>query len=382
MIECDVTILGGGIAGLATAIALRKIGFSVTIVERGNYDQRRVGETLPPEARIPLMTLGVWDDFGALGFAQSPARLSAWGSDRLNVTDHVFNAYGGGWLITRPRFDQMLSAAATRCGVMLLRKARVHSYRRRDAESWDFVVSKEGANQVIHSGFVVIATGRASCVLRRSDDARSACGQLVGIISRVAPPTHWSLDDHRLLVETTPDGWWYSLRFPDGDVELGFMSDSDLVRGEARRFGSRTAMLASLLNHAPHTCQRLGGRLNFRAAPKIVSANTYSSKRPVDDAKLMVGDAAVAMDPLSGQGSFAALTGGIRAAAAIAAHSCLGAEALESYEDQERWRFNQILAALSSYYRMERRWPDPPFWRRRQETGPTSRRLSWSELPA
>src|SRR5262249_28329827 len=228
----------------------------------------------------------------------------------------------------------------------------------RDAEAWHFVVSEEGGNQVIHSGFAVIATGRASCILRRSNGARSACGQLVGVVSQVAPPAHWSAHDHRLLVETAPHGWWYSLRFPDGDVELGFMSDSDLVRGETRRFGSRTAMLASILNHAPHTCQRLGGRLNFRAAPKIVSANTYASKRPVDDARLVVGDAAVAMDPLSGQGSFAALTGGIRAAAAIAAHRRLGAEASESYEEQERRRFNQILAALSSYYGAERRWPD------------------------
>src|SRR2546430_1677946 len=112
--------------------ALREIGYSVTIIERGSYDQRRVGETLPPEVRIPLASLGLWDDFCALEFGQAPGRLSAWGSDRLDAAEYVFNAYGNRWLVTRPRFEQMLSAAAADRGATHLCGARLRSHCRTD----------------------------------------------------------------------------------------------------------------------------------------------------------------------------------------------------------------------------------------------------------
>jgi flavin-dependent dehydrogenase len=83
----------------------------------------------------------------------------------------------------------------------------------------------------------------------------------------------------------------------------------------------------------------------------------------------MVGDAAVAMDPLSGQGSFAALTCGIRAANAFAEYRRGGIQALQDYAQEQQRRLSQILMAQASYYRMERRWTDSPFWQRRHKPG-------------
>jgi flavin-dependent dehydrogenase len=70
------------------------------------------------------------------------------------------------------------------------------------------------------------------------------------------------------------------------------------------------------------------------------------------------------LDPLSGQGSFASLEGGVRAAEAIDAFLNKG-EGLQGYADRERRWFAQALIQRSAYYRMERRWSDSPFWRRR-----------------
>ena len=44
-----VLILGGGPAGLATALRIVKSGGSAVVVERGRYDEIRIGEHLPPD---------------------------------------------------------------------------------------------------------------------------------------------------------------------------------------------------------------------------------------------------------------------------------------------------------------------------------------------
>ena len=63
--DADVLILGGGPAGSATALALRKHapGLSVLLVESSSYDQPRIGEVLPAPAKVLLEHLGVWTDF-------------------------------------------------------------------------------------------------------------------------------------------------------------------------------------------------------------------------------------------------------------------------------------------------------------------------------
>jgi hypothetical protein len=113
------------------------------------------------------------------------------------------------------------------------------------------------------------------------------------------------------------------------------MTDSDLARTAIRRSGSRPAMLHALLDRASHTRERLHGRLDLLRPPQVVAANTYINNRMVDDAKLFVGDAALAIDPLAGQGSFAALDAGICAAEAVGEYFRAGIQPLYDYAREE-----------------------------------------------
>jgi flavin-dependent dehydrogenase len=365
-VDCfDVIVVGGGVAGLATAIALRSKGYSVAVIERQVNHRAQIGEVFVPEARLPLTTLDLWDDFLALRCAQAAARLSVWGSDHLDQADYIFNAYGNAWLVGRPSFDRMLSRVAVDRGVKFFAKARLQRVSREHNRIWRLTLSCSGMSRVVCSKFAVAATGRASSVLREAGETRRTYDHLVAIVARVGRPTSWRHDDHRPLIEATADGWWFSLLFPDGEVHLAMMTDSDLARTAIRRAGSRPAMLNASLRRASHTRERLDDRLDLLRPPQVVAANTYMNDRMVDDAKLFVGDAALAIDPLAGQGSFAALDAGIRAAEAVGEYFRAGIQPLYDYTQDERLRFEQYLADRAAYYRLEQRWPYSPFWKRR-----------------
>ncbi len=62
ILEAGIIVLGGGPAGVATTLALIKSGFKVTLIERSDYNEIRVGEHLLPEAKPLLAQLKIPQD--------------------------------------------------------------------------------------------------------------------------------------------------------------------------------------------------------------------------------------------------------------------------------------------------------------------------------
>ena len=101
----DVVILGGGPAGSATALALKRSDATcrVALIEKTDYSGLRIGEALPPPAQQPLTELGVWDAFLRRSPLESPGTRAAWGSARFR--ENQFSPYGRGIWIGGFRFD-------------------------------------------------------------------------------------------------------------------------------------------------------------------------------------------------------------------------------------------------------------------------------------
>ncbi len=97
----DVAVIGGGPAGTSTAIALSKLGRSVTIFERTHYESARIGETLLPEVKPSLTALGVWEQFLVDGHLAAPGTAAAWGQPELYENDFMVNPFGNGWHVDR-----------------------------------------------------------------------------------------------------------------------------------------------------------------------------------------------------------------------------------------------------------------------------------------
>jgi flavin-dependent dehydrogenase len=356
----DVVVVGGGPAGTAVAIELARAGRSVALFEQSHYDQLRIGETLPPLARIPLLRLGVWDRFLRDVHTPSYGTVSVWGQERPYENEFIFNPYGHGWHIDRRRFDAMLARASEEAGARVLRSTRVTAAIP-EPRGWHLEFVEKGKRRCVTAKFLVDATGRASTFARRQGATRVSRDRLVSRVGFFSAREGGSGTDTRTLVEATEDGWWYSAWLPGSILVVAFMTDADLV--------SHTRVHAieqwwRRVEQVPHTYARMPKCVLDRNL-RIFAAQTYRMDRITGQAWLAVGDAAAALDPLSSHGILNGLHSGLEAAAALIRRLLGDRTAFEEYALWNERNFEEHLKVRAVYYEREQRWPSSAFWRRR-----------------
>jgi len=334
----DALVLGGGPAGCAAAIQLAQRGASVHLVETAPQRGFKIGETVPPAIREPLEALGVWDRVLATNPLTCPGNLSAWGSDSLGINDFVFDPHGPhGWRLARAEFDAALRDAARDSGV----------------EVTSICPDPHAAN------FVFDATGRRATYGSTQGAKRRFHDRLVAVHALFQLE-----DDHdaRTMVESAPDGWWYTALLPNSLRIVAFMTDADLLDKELPRSIDRFIAKLRSTRYTSLWIHRHNGQPKS-ASLGIVHAHS-AIRRPFHGPNwLATGDAALSFDPLSSQGILTAITSGI-----FAANAFLD-EDLEGYSTYLDATYDAYLKNLSEYYDLERRWPDAPFWNRRVNLG-------------
>lgn len=365
--ETDVLVVGGGPAGTAAALTLAGRGLRSILVERADYSAQRIGETLPPDVRVPLARLGVWERFVAAGYLPSTGIRSAWGDARPYEQSFMFNPYANGWHVDRRAFDAMLAAAAVERGVRAIRNGRMRDRPAMRDGAWHAVVETGERTLSVTARFVIDAGGRGAHTARMLGARRIVHDRMVATYGYMQGPDGTGADHTgtskvgATLIEAAEDGWWYSAPLPDGSAVCAFMTDADICS----RLGLyRPERWLGLMGTAPLTNASMQGRL-LRADPSVAAAGSVRVLPPVGDRWLAAGDAAFTMDPLSGQGVPRALNAGIRAAEAAQASLLGDTDAPAAYAAELGMAFDAYLITRAEYYRREMRWPDSLFWRRR-----------------
>jgi len=350
----EALIAGGGPAGAVAAWVLARAGGRILLVDDVRPARRKIGESLPGAARPLLRDLGLlslvdqgphWPCYG---------NVSAWGADGLAVTDFIRDPHGFGWRLDRARFDADLRAAARQAGAAF-RAARVDKAAPTD-DGWRVILSDGEAR----AKWLIDATGRSARVARHLGARRQRDDRLVALCAWAAPRSGDA--DSRTLVESTPDGWWYTARLPDRTRVVALhvdAGDAAAIRGVpgawearlARTTHVRAALEGARLLAAPRGEEACGARLDTFAGAGWVAA----------------GDTALSFDPLSSQGIFTALYTGMKAGHAVLATLSGEPRAVEAYAARLESIRSAYLRQHRFFYRMERRWPDEPFWRSRQD---------------
>lgn len=362
----QVVIVGGGPAGAATALALRRRGIpGVLLVEAGGYEAVRVGESIPPESRLLLDRLGIWQGFLAAGHEPCLGSCSVWGSDTPGYNDFLFNPHGHGWHLDRRRFDAWLAGQAVAAGVERWDRTRCDGVEPQGNEGFTVRLATTGGPRSVATRFVVDATGSRAALARGRGARRRFHDRLSYVAAFLDVPA--AVTASRLtLLEAVEYGWWYAARLPARRLAVAVASDPEIVRREGlsridvwRSRLSETRLLSGeLADCVAGDCA--GSRLMVRPAPSFLLDHLCGP------GWLAVGDAASCYDPISSQGIYKALLDGLEAAEAIAGGLAGEAAALDGYAAAVATRFADYLENRNYFYAAERRWPSAPFWARRR----------------
>ena len=345
----SVLILGGGPAGGFVALELARVGCRVELLESQAAVAWKIGETLPPEARIHLQRLGYWDEFLKQKHVPCYGVVSVWGHSAPIEKDFIFNPHGHGWQLDRVLFESELLKAVAAAG------GKVHF------GIGSPVVSREVAGWRVESPsgswrapWLLDCTGRNGALVRAEGGAFEQLDDLVSVFA-VTHTSRQSDHDSRTYVEAIPDGWCYSALMPNRTRVVAVQVDRDALPEPTastewlwEQLSSGTEIRYLLEQHDYRVCDK----------PRTISAKSGRFQRCAGDNWLAVGDAAMTFDPLSGQGTAKALESACRAVRCV-----LHGDDYQAACDQ---LWNTFLEARSDFYRAESRWPDHQFWSRRQ----------------
>ncbi len=363
----DVIIVGGGPAGVATAVQLAWVGRRVVVCEARSFKEVRLadlgaGEVLSPGAQLELARLGFpcepgadWrlEDFTALRQFWTPTRTSR----------HPLPGQLRFWQIDRRYFDRALLDFATQAGVEVRTGQRVSGLLNGAGSKPLQGVRLHGSTEnVLQAPLVVDAAGRNSPLLARlglklpeSEFQRFA---VICFFSAVPATVAGEWEQHFLGVANTtlngsrmqPGLYRYTLE-TDMSMRAQFSSlhrplDLFLAILEA----TRPALAARFCEATPMSYAMAYAPVGYRVA------------RPVLPGLIMVGDATGYLDPATGQGiEFALRT------ARLAAHSIeqalsqrnhtspISTSSFASYEAGLRLEVARTKRDLRLYLRVTRR---------------------------
>lgn len=360
-------IIGGGPAGTSAALALAALGYQSCLVERQRFPRFRIGESLPPKVGPLLELLDLRDRIDAAGFV----RMSGTTTSRGDTPErHLFSADGQahGHQVDRATFDDLLLDACRARGVhvvngrverLLVRGERVTGVALQDLEA--------GGPRTLEAPFVLDASGGQRVIARRFGLTRRSAEKTVALYARWSSPTApRDCPAEDTLFEMLEDGWLWSVLLPDDTRSVTVGVDVARLRAQPasalyHELIGRSRLLAGVLTSA-----------RLVAEPRAHDATWYDASRYAGPGYLLLGDAGFFADPLTSQGVFKAIQGGLVAASVV--HTSFEhpseAELATTYFDHSQQRFSAEYAELARSFYEQSGFEERSFWRNRAKVGP------------
>jgi flavin-dependent dehydrogenase len=301
--DADVAVIGAGPAGSSIAIRLARLGYDVRIFEAARFPRPHIGESLHANIVSLFEELGVSEEIQDAGFLRPRGAVVRWaGETRLR------SEAAEGFQVDRGRFDAILLHAAARAGARVSQPARVTQFEKIHQGAWRLIVMESGVSWQCSCRFVVDATGRTGCLTGRR--RLNLQPQTMAIYAYWRCP-NWAGDE--TLIEAGADRWYWAAPLPDGSVNATVFVDATLIDGRGR--AGLTELYLRLLRDFTLTTGHLRGSLS--TSVRACSAAASCTADPIGEGWIKIGEAAIALDPLSSQGVQHAISSGLQGAAVV-----------------------------------------------------------------
>jgi geranylgeranyl reductase family protein len=341
MVRPDAIVVGAGPAGCAAAITLARAGRDVVMIDKARFPRDKCcGDGLTTAALRWLQHLGL-----------EPAAVASW-----HDVDAAWVRSPSGREVEfpLPRGQGMFAAVSARVDLdaALLEQARAAGVTVREGTAVTSVgepapdhvrVGVEHGDDC-RASYVIAADGMWSPVRRLIGlGAEGYLGEwhaarsYVGGVAGDAADRLWVWFEADLL-----PGYAWSFPLGDGRVNIGFG-----VWRDGRRHGRDLKRVWDTLARRDHIARSLGPHAVAEGPMKAWPIPTRVTTAPLGQGRaLLVGDAAGAADPLTGEGIGQALLTGVLAAEAVVAHGP------HRPDEVQRSYHHAVRAALAADHRM------------------------------
>lgn len=363
-LKTDIVIIGGGIAGCIAAIAMVK-HYQVTLIDKLAEPKERIGESLAPAAQRILKQLNLLDGMNTIGdklYLNNMGMQSYWGSEQVQVNDHLRNPDGFSRSLDRKAFEVYLRKAAEERGVNCQWSCKLLRSEYADGQ-WKVDTKTTETEQSYSAKFVIDASGRQSHFARSIGVKRKAIDQLIACWMTLP----YTKENTMSTIATSPNGWWYSAVIPNNKRVVAFQTDADLM--EPAVFKNLIALL-ELAKENKIIFSLLESNKENITLHGTVAANSTQLEQAAGKQWAAIGDAAISFDPLSSQGMFNAMASAMQLSELIIKTGLTDDlnsqnQLSSNYQQQIDAVWVHYLKHKNLFYGMEKRWKDEKFWRRR-----------------
>ncbi len=286
MEKINIAIVGGGLAGLVSAIHLKKSGLDVTLFEKDAYPNHKVcGEYLSKEILPYLKLLGV--DLMDL----KPTKI-----DKLTFSNSSGKTVNtmlplGGIGVSRYALDHFLFKKALEIGVNII-KTQVNNIQFIKDE---FEITT-GNNEEVHAKIVLGAFGKRSLLDKKlKRDFISQKSEWLAVKS------HYKLDefpDDLVMLHNFRGGYCGLSKTESGAINVCYLASFKSFKN----YKEPTLFKKEVLSKNPHLKMFFEKAVPLFEKELSIAQISFGQKTVIQEHILMLGDAAGLIHPLSGNG--------------------------------------------------------------------------------
>ncbi|MHB1105695.1 MAG: NAD(P)/FAD-dependent oxidoreductase [Lutibacter sp.] len=289
----DVVIVGGGLAGLTSAIHLSKFGVIVLVIEKNAYPKHKVcGEYISNEV-LPYLNYLDIDPF-ILGAKKIDKFLLSTKKNSVIETQLPLGGFG----ISRYTLDNALAKKAIANGVTMLQESVV------SIEFFDDQFKIETKSSLCYRAKIVIgAYGKRSAIDLKLDRE---------FIKKEAPflavKTHMkgSFPKDLVALHNFKGGYCGLSKVEDGSINVCYITDFKSFK----KYKDIEDFQKNVLCENPNLKKIFENSIDLFPKPLTISQISFADKSPVENHILMCGDTAGMIHPLCGNGMSMAIRSG------------------------------------------------------------------------